>query len=82
MIVGSRSRRNKPKRKKRLDVPGHKVMEHVNDRFAAAVDNRNYYLLKELFWYDDDVLHELYQLAKKIPVKMSDYDFFGKTRCW
>lgn len=33
-----------------------KVIESVNDRFATAVDYRNYLLLKNLSRYDNDVV--------------------------
>lgn len=60
-----------------LDVLGIRVAELVNHRFAAAVDNRNYLILKKSSRYDDHVAHEYQKMAKNIAVQMKDHTFSG-----
>lgn len=69
----------KPERE--LEVPGFMVIEPVNDRFTAAVDYRNYLLLKSPSRCDEDAEQELYEGAKKIAVLMKDSTISEKTRC-
>lgn len=46
-------RRFTPRMERKLNLPVVKVIEHVNDRLADAVDYRNYGVTKNLSRYDD-----------------------------
>lgn len=48
-----------------LDIPGLRVIEPVDDRFAATVDYEYYCLLSKLSHYDDDIPHELHEIVKE-----------------
>lgn len=61
-----------------IDIPGLREVEAVNNRFASAADYRSYYLLKKLSHLDDDVVHELHKMAKKIASQIKDCFFSGK----
>lgn len=77
VVAGNKLKRHTAKPGK-MDIPGLMVIKPVNDHLAAAVDYRNYCLLKKLATYDDDVAHELHKIEKKIAAQMKDRTFFGE----
>lgn len=50
-----------------------------NDLFADAVDHENYSQLKAFSRYNRDVVHELPKMAKKISMKIKNYNFSEKN---
>lgn len=61
--------------KKKLHVPGIRVIQHVNDRFKATVNYENYRLLKYFYRYRDDVVQKLHKMTKKKEVQTKDHTF-------
>lgn len=78
VTAGSKLRQYTLKPERELDVIGLKVVETINDRFVAAVDYRNYRLLKKWPRYEDDVTHKLHKMAKNIAMQMKDRILSGK----
>lgn len=78
VTVGNQSRPYKSKPGREPDVPGLRVVEPVNERFAAAFDYRNYRFFKKSSCYDHDIAHELHKMAKKIAAQMKHGTFSGK----
>lgn len=66
MTFSYKLRRYKTKSERELDVPGLRVMETVNDRFATAINYLNFCHLNKLSCYVDNIAHEFQKLAKKI----------------
>lgn len=69
-MAGSKSRRYTLKPRRELNVTGLKIVESVNYHFGAAVNYRNYRLLKTLSGYDNDLAQKLHRIAKKLAVQM------------
>lgn len=80
-MADRKSETNKPKTTKELDVPGLKVIEPINDRFASAVDCRNYRIIKSSSRNDNDQAHKLHKIVEKIAMEMKDRFFSKKTLC-
>lgn len=72
MTASSRPRRKTPKSGKELDAPGLKLIVPVNSRALAVVGYRNFYPMKKLSRYDEDVAHKLLKLAEVITILIKD----------
>lgn len=54
------------------------VVEPVNHSFVAAVNYRNYSLLKKSSYYGDAFAHDLHKMVKRIEIRMKDPSFPGE----
>lgn len=72
MMAGIELKRYTPKPETELDAPGLKVIEPVNDRFAAGSDYRDYRLFNKSCRNDNDEAHELHNMVRTIVVQMKD----------
>lgn len=63
---------------RKLDAPGIRVAQPIDDRFTAAVNYQNYRLLNKASRDDDDISQALHKVAKKILIQMKYYNFFGQ----
>lgn len=78
VVAGSESRQLTLKSEIKLDVPGLKGIEPINDRSAAVVNYRSYCHLNKSSRNDEDVAHELHRIVKRIGLQMKHYTFSGK----
>lgn len=78
MTVSNLSTGYKMRPEKEPDVPDGRVVELVNDGFAATVDYRSDRLLRKSLRYEDYFFHEFNKIAKKLAVKKKDHNVFGK----
>lgn len=79
VLSDKKSRLHISRPERQLHVPGLNLTEPVNNRFASAVNYRNYHILNKSSLYEDDVAQELQKMAKKIALQMEDHTFCRKA---
>lgn len=69
--------KRKPERK--LDLPGLRVVELVNDRIVTTLSYWRYGLLKKLYHYDNEFAQQLHYRVKRIRVQKQHRTISGKN---